>query len=388
MIMFVHLTREEENAIDEQHGQAISTAYKILLSIGKATDAERLIPIDWVHLSGVNYNTIGDVGVKFLTKYSQEARFIVPTTINPMGYDSHKENSLSSNFKRQQNEIVKSYEKMGSLPSFSCIPYELIQLPDRGHNVSFAESNAAVMANSVFGLHTNKESSLSALASAVTGKAPYSDLRIESIRDPKIKIKIETELNTELDYGILGYFSGKSIRESCVSFGPRISDMDMYKTKSLAAAMGTSGTCAMFSNKEINGESISFGKEEEKSVIDELNTTESGDVITLGSPQLGTYELQLLSSMIGGKKFSKKCMIFCPRAIYEKASDSGIAQRLENAGASIICDACTCLSPLLTPEEYDGVITNSVKAAHYLNKSNGISVCLTDLSSIIRKYTK
>lgn len=386
--MFVHLTREEENAIDEKHGQAISIAYKILLSIGKATDAERLIPIDWVHLSGVNYNTIGDAGVKFLTKYSQEARFLVPTTINPMGYDSHKENNLSVNFKRQQNEIVKAYEKMGSVHSFSCIPYELIQLPDRGHNVSFAESSAAVMANSVFGLHTNKESSLSALASAVTGKAPYSDLRIESIRDPKIKIKIETELNTELDYGILGYFSGKSIKESCVSFGPHISDIDMYKKKSLAAAMGTSGTCGMFSKKEINGESISFGKEEEKSVVDELNTTDSGDVITLGSPQLGTYELQLLSSMIGGKKFSKKCMIFCPRAIYEKASDSGIAQRLENAGASLICDACTCLSPLLTPEEYDGVITNSVKAAHYLNKSNRIPVCLTDLRCIIRKYTK
>ena len=72
----------------------------------------------------------------------------------------------------------------------------------------------------------------------------------------------------------------------------------------------------------------------------------------------------------------------------EEGSNSGIAQRLENAGGSLICDACTCLSPLLTREEYDGVITNSVKAAHYLNKSSGVSVCLTDLRSIIRKYTR
>jgi predicted aconitase len=386
--MFVHLTREEEDALDQKHGQAVSIAYKILLSIGKATNAERLIPVDWVHLSGVNYNTIGDAGVKFLTKNSEDMRFLVPTTINPMGYDSHKQNNLSNNFKRQQMEIVKAYEKMGSIPSFSCIPYELFQLPDRGHNVSFAESNAAVMANSVFGLHTNKESSLSALASAVTGKTPYSDLRIRSIRDPKIKIKIETELSTELDYGILGYFSGKSIKESCVSFGPEISNIDIYKTKSLAAALGTSGVCGMYSNKEINGDNISFGKEEEESVMDELNTTESGDVIALGSPQLGMHELELLSNMVDGKKFSKKCMIFCPRSLYDKASNSGIAQRLENAGGSLICDACTCLSPLLTHEEYDGVITNSVKAAHYLNKSCGVSVCLTDLRSIIRKYTR
>jgi len=386
--MIVHLTREEEDALDEKHGQSISIAYKILLSIGKATNAERLIPVDWVHLSGVNYNTIGEAGVNFLTRYSQEARFVVPTTINPMGYDSHKQTKLSNNFKRQQGEIVKAYEKMGAIPSFSCIPYELFQLPDSGYNVSFAESNAAVMANSVFGLHTNKESSLSALASAVTGKAPYSDLRINSMRDPKIKIKVETELNTELDYGVLGYFSGKSVKESCVSFGDHTSNIDMYRTKSLAAALGTSGACGMFSNKEINGESISFGREEAKSIMDELNTTESGDVIALGSPQLGMYELKLLSDMIGDKKFSKKCMIFCPRSIYEKASNSGIAQRLENAGANLICDACTCLSPLLTHEEYDCVITNSVKAAHYLNKSNGVSVCLNDLRSIIKEYTK
>jgi predicted aconitase len=384
----VDLTREEEDALDGKNGNPISTAYKILLSIGKATNAEKLIPVEWVHLSGVNYNTIGDAGVEFLTKYSEEAKFVVPTTINPMGYDSHKQNNLSSNFQKEQGKIAKAYEKMGSIPSFSCIPYELFQLPKSGHSVSFAESNAAVMANSVFGLRTNKESSLSALASAITGKAPYSDLRMDSTRDPKIRIKIDKELKTELDYGVLGYFSGKSVKESCVSFGPDISNIDMYKTKSLSAALGTSGACGMFSSRDTHDETISFGKEEEKSIIDELNTTDSGDVIALGSPQLGMYELEVLSKMIVGKKFSKKCMIFCARSVFEKSCKSGMAKILENAGANIICDACTCLSPLLSREEYDGVITNSVKAAHYLNKSNGVSVCLKDLKSIVMEYAK
>jgi predicted aconitase len=384
----VHLTREEEDGLDGKNGHPISTAYKILLSIGKATNAERLIPVEWVHLSGVNYNTIGDAGAEFLTKYSEEARFVVPTTINPMGYDSNKQNNLSDNFKKQQGKIANAYEKMGSIASFSCIPYELFELPERGHNVSFAESNAAVMANSVFGLHTNKESSLSALASAITGKAPYSDLRMDSTRNPKIKIKINKELKTELDYGLLGYFSGKSVKESCVSFGSSVSNMDMYKTKSLAAALGTSGACGMFSIKDTHDETISFGKEEEKSTMDELNTTDSGDVIALGSPQLGMYEMEQLSKLMIGKEFSKKCMIFCARPVYEKSCKSGVAKILEKAGANIICDACTCLSPLLSRDEYDGVITNSVKAAHYLNKSNGISVCLKDLKSIIMDHTK
>ena len=126
------LSREEEDALDGKNGITISTAYKILLSIGKATNAEKLIPIEWVHLSGVNYNTIGDAGAEFLSKYSEEARFVVPTTINPMGYDSHKPNNLSSHFKNQQVKIAKAYEKMGSMPSFSCIPYDCLQA---GHDL-------------------------------------------------------------------------------------------------------------------------------------------------------------------------------------------------------------------------------------------------------------
>jgi predicted aconitase len=211
---------------------------------------------------------------------------------------------------------------------------------------------------------------------------------MSNIRDPKIKIKIDTDLESELDYGLLGYFAGKAVNESSISFGPHISNIDMYKTKSLAAALGTSGACGMFSNKEIDAEAISFGKEEANSIMDELHSDESGDVIALGSPQLGSYELELISNMIGDKKFSKKCMIFCARPIYEKACKSGIAQKLESAGANIICDACTCLSPLLTKDEYDSVITNSIKAAHYLNNSNKVSVCLSSIKSILKEYAK
>jgi predicted aconitase len=100
------------------------------------------------------------------------------------------------------------------------------------------------------------------------------------------------------------------------------------------------------------------------------------------------YEMEQMSKLMIGKEFSKKCIIFCARPVYEKSCKSGVAKILEKAGANIICDACTCLSPLLSRDEYDGVITNSVKAAHYLNKSNGISVCLKDLKSIIMDHTK
>jgi len=82
-------------------GESLAVAYRILLAIGEATEAERLIPVKWAHISGVNYNTIGDSGVDFLEEFSKSARVAIRTTINPMGFDQNKTVNLSENFTRK-----------------------------------------------------------------------------------------------------------------------------------------------------------------------------------------------------------------------------------------------------------------------------------------------
>ncbi len=382
------LTKDEEKALSGELGKSMSMAYKILLSIGEATDATNLVPVNWAHLSGANYNTIGDAGLDFLKSISNETNFSIFTTINPMGYDRKRPKIVSDAFKVKQKEISDAYEQMGIVPSYSCTPYEIFDIPAKNTMVSFAESNAAVISNSIFGLRTNKESALSALASAITGKAPYSELRIEEFRRPKESIKIiDCDLSNELEYGMLGYFAGKEVKGSCVALDCQ-KHMGMINAKSLSASIGTSGSCGMFTNDSLKRgtEVITYDKIERGKVIDELNTTEDGDIIALGSPQLGLDELTRIASCAENKKFTKPCMIFCARSIYEKAMMMGIAQKVEKAGAEIICDACTCLTPLITKESYDGVITNSIKASYYLNKSNKLPVCLKDIRSILRKY--
>jgi predicted aconitase len=183
----MELARDEEKALDGNCGEALATAYRILVAIGEATGAKKLVPIKWAHISGVNYNTIGDGGMRFLEKFSTTAKFTVKTTINPMGYDRSKPEDIPHSFQERQENIASSYERMGATPSFTCTPYEVFDLPQKGTVVSFAESNAAVFSNSLLGLKTNKESALSALASSVTGKTPLSDLRLEEARNPKIE---------------------------------------------------------------------------------------------------------------------------------------------------------------------------------------------------------
>ena len=384
----MELTREEENAIKGEQGEAIASAYRILLAIGEATEARKLVPIKWAHISGVNYNAIGDTGLQFLEIFSRDVKVVVKTTLNPMAFDRNKPGRIPESFIKKQMSIIKSYELMGTNPSFTCIPYEVFDVPEKESIVSFAESNAAIFSNSMLGLLTNKESGLSALASSVTGKASYSDLRIEEFRHPKATIRPDIKLVTELDYGLLGYFAGEVVNNSCVAFDRIIEKPDIIKAKALSAAIGTSGSCGMFILEEkAKEEVIPFAKEEANAIRDELNTADDGNLITLGSPQLGMNELNLIADLLESKKFTRRCIIFCARAIHNQAAKVGLVDKIEQAGGEFMCDSCTCLTPLVTRREFDSVITNSVKGAYYLKHSNKVGVALKDLKTIIKEYS-
>ncbi|GFN41540.1 MAG: conserved hypothetical protein [Marine Group I thaumarchaeote] len=383
----MELTKQEEAALKGEKGETLELAYRILVATGEATNADRLIPINWAHLSGVNYNTIGDAGEEFLSKISSDAKVAVKTTLNPMGFDIDNVSNynLDQNFLDKQQSIRESYERMGVTPSFSCIPYEIYDLPDKGTQVSFAESNAVIYANSIGHLKTNKESAFSALASALTGKSPYSDLRKDDT--PNLTIRMKVEQPDELTFGLLGFFAGK-VADNSVSISG-VKKLDKRSCKSLCGGMGTSGTCGKFVlNEEETSEKVDFDEKEMQKIHDELNTADSGDLITLGSPQLGLEELSDLSSMLKNKSFKKRCMVFCPRAAQNQARKLGYTNEIERAGCEILSDCCTCLTPLIDKKDVDSVTTNSIKGAYYLKNSNGVGVNLKPLSKIIQEETK
>jgi len=384
----LELTREEESALKGEQGETMQMAYRILVATGEATDAEKLIPIEWVHLSGVNYNTIGDAGEEFLSSVSRDARVKVKTTLNPMGFDidNVKNYNLDENFISKQLSIKNSYETMGVIPSFSCIPYEIFDIPKENTQVAFAESNAAIHANSYDNLKTNKESAFSALASAITGKSPYSSLRKED--SPNLTIRMNVKNPSELTYGMLGFFAGK-VGDTSVNISG-LGEMDKRQCKAMCGGMGTSGTCAkfLFGEGEPGIEKVEFDEKEVQNIHDELSTAEKGDIVTLGSPQLGLDEISDLANKLKGRSFKKRCMVFTPRTVKEQAKKIGYTNELERAGCEILSDCCTCLTPLINKDSIDAVTTNSIKGAFYLKNSNGVDVNLKSLSQIIEEETR
>ncbi|MEM2856915.1 MAG: aconitase X catalytic domain-containing protein [Candidatus Nitrosocaldaceae archaeon] len=369
----MYLTNDEEHALNGEYGNTLATAYRVLVAIGESTDAERLIPIEWAHVSGVNYNTIGDAGLSFLEEIDQKVK--VKTSLNPMGFDPNRPYMVREEFKERQMRIVNAYRNMGVEMTLSCIPYEIFPIPKDNAYASIAESNAAVYVNSFLNILTNKESAISALASALSGKAPYSLLRIEELRKPDTRIILNTELMNELDYGLLGYFAGKHAKNS-VSI-PSL-PKEIWNKKALSAGLGTSGSCCMVTDED-SGEIIEYSKRDAEELKGELSNGNDSNIIVFGSPQLGSHDIKRLASSIRGKKFKKRCMIFCARKAYEYVRSD--IERLEKAGAEIYSDCCACLTPLI--DSQDSVVTNSIKAAYYLKTWNKAKVVLKSMEEIV-----
>ena len=84
----MELTREEELMLSGEKGEALEKAMEILVSIGDINDAERLLRVKSVQISGVSYKTIGNGGLEFLKDFaSLNAKVQVFATLNPAGID-------------------------------------------------------------------------------------------------------------------------------------------------------------------------------------------------------------------------------------------------------------------------------------------------------------
>lgn len=387
------LTNAEEKALAGESGEALQIAYRVLVAIGKISNAKKLIPIKWAHVSGVSFLTIGEYGLDFLRKISSTkgTKFRVFTTVNPCGMDIESWDSLNipADYADKQLKIISYYEKLGIANSFTCVPFQSFKVPKRGTSVAWAESSAAVYANSVLGLRTNRESAVSALASALTGKTVYSDLHLPRNRVPTKNIRIRMEkkedLSGSVDFGVLGYFAGKNVPGVIGLQGQRF-DLGMAEAKSLCAAIGTTGSSGMFVlNSKEKVETIDFTEKEYEDVFSELSQSGEGDAIIFGCPQMTIEELYELSRVLNGKHFRKPCYVFCSSKVYDLAKNRGYAPTIEKAGGKFVRDACADFTPLISALDVDSVETDSCKGAHYMRKVHGVKISLKDTKRIVEE---
>jgi predicted aconitase len=384
----VHLTRQEERVYEGECGWANQTCMRILVRLGELFGAEKLIPIDSAHVSGVSYKTLGDAPIEFLRALADaDASVKVRTTLNPQSLDSrYLGKKLPRHVQEPQLDILKQFEKMGLAESLTCTPYYL-QRPKRGSHHAWAESSAVVYANSVLGAWTNREGGPSALAAAIIGKTPDYGIHKTENRQPNITVKLETKLQNETELGALGIFLGKALGDKTPAI-TGLPNTSRDRLKQLCAAIATTGMANMFhldSSRTKETEKIGVDSRQIERTIEELSTasTSQPDLVFLGCPHCSLNEVKRIAQLVEGKKVRVGTEFWVCTSCHVRQMASDYVKKIERAGGHVLDGVCTVVS-WTEKLGIKKIMTNSAKTAYYAPTLNKAEPMLTPLRNCLK----
>ena len=397
------LNSEQKEMLAGSQGPTKQKAIRLLIDLGKAAKAEKLVPVVSAHVSGVSPLTGGDGLIRFLKDLGSEenVKTAVETTLNSAGCDRTKFKEMNipvKNYVEKQQIILDAYEKLGIELSLSCTPYDELNIEG---NASWAESNAVCFANSYTKLRTNRESGLSAIATALCGFTPEYGLLLDENRQPNLKINVECELNEPVDYSILGDWIGKQIQSNFkLEYGPiphifGINELNFESKKALTAAAANYGCPLLFIDRftevpEITKyqADINFSKSDLEDRYAELAPKKKVDLVTIGCPQASFDEIQRTANYLADVKVpNQRLWVFTSSKNFDKAKKEGLVQIIEEAGGLILRETCPEVVHY-NHEQVKHILTNSMKAEHYLKSGlNAIDTSVTRLKDCIMHAT-
>tara|TARA_Y100000746_G_scaffold231157_1_gene244266 strand:- start:352 stop:2061 length:1710 start_codon:yes stop_codon:yes gene_type:complete len=400
----MNLNSEQKIMLEGGKGPTKQKAIRLLIDLGRAANAEKLVPVVSAHVSGVSPLTGGDGLIKFLKDLGSEdeVKTAVDTTLNSAGCDRTKFKEMDipvKDYVEKQQIILDAYEKLGIELSLSCTPYDNLNV--EGH-ASWAESNAVCFANSYTKLRTNRESGLSAIATALCGFTPEYGLLLDENRLPNLKIDVECELNEPVDYSILGDWIGKQIKPKWnLEYGPiphihGIKKLNFEAKKALTAAAANYGCPLLFIEEHtISPENsnyqakITFTKTDLDRRYQELAPTKKVDLVTIGCPQASFDEIQRTAEyLIDIVVPDNRLWIFTSSANFDKAKDKGLVDKIEEAGGLMLQETCPEVVHY-NHEKVKHILTNSMKAEHYLKSGlNAIDTSVAKLEDCIKFAAK
>ena len=363
-------------------------AMSIVARMAEVAGAKELLDITGAHIDSTVY--IGEAGLEFAERLATlGAKVSVPTTLNVSGLDEHhwREWAVPSNWARQAHRQMVAYQSMGTIPTWTCAPYQTGMRPSFGQQVAWGESNAIVFANSVLGARTERYPDLFDICCAITGRAPAIGLHLTEHRAGELLFRLigipQRLMQSDDFYPVLGHLIGKASLDKIPVIEGMAVQPEEDQLKAFGAAAASSGGVAMFHMVGVTPEASTLeeafhGKVPVKTInvtMDELREsrralthTDSSklDMVVLGSPHFSLAEYKRLAPMLEGKRKHPgvKFLVTSSRAMTQLADRAGFLKPLQTFGAQITVDTCILTSPML-PAEIQNLMTNSAKFAYY-----------------------
>ncbi len=393
----MYLSRVEEAMYRGDYGGVVETAIKVIVKVGEALGAERLVEVSHVHVSGVSYWNIGDPGLEYIESLSSSgAWFRVYTSVNPVCIDLGGDNGLfGREYASGQKRIMEALERLGVDPVYTCIPYSFRE-PARHQHLAWGESNAVAVANSVYGARTNREGGPLTIAAAITGRTYYAGLHLMENRVVSTIVSISKDIvYNDLYASLIGLYIGEYVDGiPLIREGYRWS---FYMVKEMLASSAASGSHSLVVLDGVTPrdtylvgdrvDRVSIDKRSLDKFYEEVSSEPGVEGYTLayiGCPHLDRRDLEYLVERVRRYKGLKRDVLFLVTIPYRyHGLVDGLVKTLESRGIHVAYGVCPIVSVL--SRKPDKVLTNSGKALFYLKRLHGFNVALGSIDDIVRE---
>lgn len=406
----MELTAEQLSVLEGARGEFLRRCMRWLVDWGEAMGARRMVPLDNAHvLLPVPNQLMRGARPEAVQQYVEELRQFCRHSVAPQCYATvHTafvtldELDVPQNDPEQvrlQRELADLASAAGFIPTFTCAPYLVGNVPLKGEICAWTESSAVVYANSILGARTTRHGNESALAAALVGWVPEFGVLLDEHRRGTLLVHVTTELKHSTDWGALGYFAGKIAGLGIPVFtGVRRPNQD--EAKQLCAALATSGGVSMchlvgitpeaptleaaFGGQAPRQPHVVFGAEQLRQTYQALrnHTGDEIDSVILGCPHASIREVGEIAFKLQGKRIASHVRLWVnvARATKANADFMGYTQSIERAGGRLLCD--TCPTNIRIPARR--IVTHGFKQAHYARGMTGAEVIVASTDNCIR----
>jgi hypothetical protein len=332
----------------------------------------------------------------------------VPSTLNVSGVDEYhwKEWAVPNDWAEKAHRQMIAYQSMGTIPTWTCAPYQTEWKPRFGQQVAWGESNAIVFANSVLGARTERYPDLLDICCAITGRVPAVGLHLAANRRGQLLFRLQDipyeYQQGDIFYPVLGHLLGKVAQDGIPVVDGLSARPNEDQLKALGAAAASSGAVALFHIVGVTPEApdleTAFQGRAPQRTVDvhlpmlkaayrELTSAEGDELhmVVLGSPHFSLAEFRQLAPLLAGKHVHPgvQFLVTSSRAMALLAKQAGYLQALEDFGGKVTVDTCILTSPML-PASIRRLMTNSAKYAYYAPGLLGTRVTFGSLADCVR----
>jgi predicted aconitase len=402
------LTDLDRAMLDGEHGDAASLAMRIVTKAATIAGATHLLDITSAHIDGCLFHGIAGLDLARRLR-DGGAQVVVPSTLNVSSLDLLHPDlvRLDATTTALAREQMDAYVAMGCRPTWTCAPYQSPVRPGFGDQIAWAESNAIVFANSVLGARTERYSDFIDISCAITGRAPAVGLHLDAPRRAQAVFRVEGVpdrlLTDQVAHAAIGLLVGRETGElvpAVVGLPPAPATSEDH-LKAMCAAAASSGSVALIHAVGVTPEAptleaaigegsaareVRIGPADLRAARDSLSTVGVGAAIgavSVGTPHLSVAGFERLASLADGQRFAVPFYVNTGRDVLRAAEEAGTLAVAEAAGAIVVTDTCTYITPVIA-EGSGPVVTDSAKWAWYAPSNLGVEVAIAGLQECVR----